>query len=46
MLVYELTGPMMTKIVLTKSGDIQPKSEEVLNRRQRKLEAAEDRKQG
>ena len=45
-LVYELTGPMMTKIVLTKSGDIQPKSEEVLNRRQRKLEAAGDRKRG
>ena len=39
-LVYELTGPMMTKIVLTKSGDIQPKSPEVVNRRQRKLEAA------
>ena len=42
-LVYELTGPMMTKIVLTKSGDIQPKSPEVENRRQRKLEAAESR---
>ena len=43
-LVYELTGPMMTKIVLTKSGDIQPKSEEVINRRQRKLEAAGEKK--
>ena len=39
-LVYELTGPMMTKIVLTKSGDIRPKSPEVENRRRLKLEAA------
>ncbi len=45
-LVYELTGPMMTKIVLTKSGDIRPKSEEVINRRHRKLEAAEEKKLG
>ena len=40
-LIYELTGPMMTKIVLTKSGDIQPKSPEVEHRRQLKLEKAE-----
>ena len=40
-LIYELTGPMMTKIVLTKSGDIQPKSPEVEHRRQLKLERAE-----
>ncbi len=32
---------MMTKIVLTKSGDIQPKSPEVEHRRQLKLEKAE-----
>ncbi len=33
-LVYELFGPMMTKIALTKAGDIKPKSEDVKNRRQ------------
>lgn len=32
-LVYELFGPMLTKIALTKSGDISPKSPDVLNRR-------------
>ena len=42
-LVYELIGPMMTKWALTKAGDIQPMSEEVKNRRQRKL--AEQQKQ-
>ncbi len=39
-LVYELVGPMLTKKALTAAGDIQPKSEEVINRRQRKLEQA------
>lgn len=39
-LVYELVGPLMTKWALTKAGDIQPMSEEVKNRRQRKLEEA------
>ncbi len=43
-LIYELTGPMMTKIVLTKSGDIQPKSPEVEHRRQLKLEKAEGKR--
>jgi len=38
-LVYELFGPMMTKIALTKSGDIRPKSDEVKNRRQNQLAA-------
>ena len=38
-LVYELVGPMMTKWALTKAGDIQPKGEDVLKRRERKLEA-------
>ena len=38
-LVYELFGPVMTKFALTKAGDIQPKSEEVAQRRQRALEA-------
>ncbi len=43
-LVYELVGPMLTKNALMKAGDIQPKSEEVINRRQRKLEAAAAKK--
>ena len=43
-LVYELVGPMLTKMALTKAGDIQPMSEEVKNRRQTKLAAAEARK--
>ncbi len=36
-LVYELIGPVLTKYALTKSGDIQPKSEEILHRRERYL---------
>ena len=40
-MIYELFGPAMTKWALTKAGDIQPKGEEVLTRRQRKLAAAE-----
>ena len=43
-LVYELVGPMMTKMALTAAGDIQPMSDEVKNRRQTKLAAAEARK--
>ena len=39
-LVYELVGPALTKNALMKSGDIQPKPEEVIHRRQRKLEQA------
>ena len=39
-LIYELVGPALTKDALMKAGDIQPKSEEVINRRQRKLEQA------
>lgn len=42
-LVYELVGPMLTKMALTKAGDIQPMSEAVKNRRQTKLEAAKNR---
>ena len=46
-LVYELIGPMLTKIALTKSGDIQPKSQEILNRREKKLaEAAQTKGKG
>ena len=38
-LVYELLGPVMTKWALTKAGDIKPKSEEILHRREKKLAA-------
>ena len=41
-LVYELVGPALTKNALTKAGDIQPKSAEVINRRQTKLKKAEE----
>jgi len=41
-LVYELVGPMMTKLALTAAGDITAKSDEVKNRRQNKLLAAEN----
>ena len=37
-LIYELFGPIMTKFALTKSGDIQPKTPEVENRRQTMLQ--------
>ena len=37
-LIYELFGPLLTRQALTKAGDIQPMSEEVKNRRKRKLE--------
>ena len=40
-LIYELIGPMMTKNALTAAGDITAKSDEVKNRRQNKLLAAE-----
>ena len=39
-LIYELFGPMATRAALTAAGDIVPKSEEVQNRRQRKLALA------
>ena len=43
-LIYELVGPTLTKIALTKAGDIQPKGAEVTGRRARKLaEAAQKR---
>ncbi|MCD7917576.1 MAG: cation:proton antiporter, partial [Clostridiales bacterium] len=41
-LIYELVGPLLTKQALTRAGDIQPKSEEVINRRKIKLAAAEN----
>ena len=39
-LIYELFGPMLTKMALTKAGDIKPMSDEVKNRRQTKLAQA------
>lgn len=43
-LIYELFGPVMTKNALMAAGDIKPKSEEVLNRRQQRLEEGKLRK--
>ena len=39
-LIYELVGPLLTRWALTKAGDIQPRSQEVLTRRARKLAEA------
>ncbi|MBP5729011.1 MAG: cation:proton antiporter [Clostridia bacterium] len=36
-LIYELVGPSLTKWALTKAGDIQAKSPDMLTRRQRRL---------
>ena len=43
-LIYELVGPLLTKWALTKAGDIQPRSQEVLTRRERKLAEAAAKK--
>lgn len=43
-LIYELVGPLMTKWALTQAGDIKPMSDEVKNRRQIKLDAANKKK--
>ncbi|QUC68443.1 cation:proton antiporter [Aristaeella hokkaidonensis] len=37
-LIYELVGPSLTKWALTKAGDIQAKSADMLTRRQRRLQ--------
>lgn len=42
-LVYELFGPLFTKMALTAAGDIHPMPEEIKNRRQIKLEHAKSR---
>jgi len=39
-LIYELFGPVFTRMALTAAGDIKPMSEEVKMRRQKKLEIA------
>lgn len=44
-LIYELFGPMMTKMALTAAGDIRPMSEDVKNRRQQKLAEAKKSKE-
>lgn len=43
-LIYELVGPLLTRMALTKAGDIQPMSEDVKNRRSHKLAEAEAKK--
>lgn len=44
-LVYELVGPVLTRMALTAAGEIKPISDEVKNRRSTKLAAAmEDKK--
>ena len=39
-LIYELVGPMLTKLALIDAGEIQPMSDDVKNRRQINLEKA------
>ena len=41
-LIYGLVGPVATKLALTKAGDIQPKGEEVVHRRERKIAAVRE----
>lgn len=43
-LIYELVGPLLTKMALSAAGEIKPMSDEVKNRRQTKLEAAKENK--
>ena len=42
-LIYELFGPMFTKLALKAAGDIKPMEDHVKNRRQIKLEEAKNR---
>lgn len=44
-LIYELFGPMLTRMALTKAGDIKPMSDEIKNRRQKKLEESMNQKE-
>lgn len=43
-LIYELFGPMFTRMALTAAGEIHPVSEEVKNRRHHKLQEAKEKK--
>lgn len=42
-LIYELFGPMLTKMALTKAGDIHPMPEHIKNRRETKLKESKDK---
>ena len=42
-LIYELFGPVFTRMALTAAGEIKPISDEVKMRRQTKLEAAKSK---
>ncbi len=42
-LIYELFGPVFTRMALTAAGEIQPMSDEVKHRRKHKLAAIKDR---
>lgn len=44
-LIYELVGPLFTRMALTAAGEIEPMSEEVKQRRQSKLDAARGQQQ-
>ncbi|MBQ4159868.1 MAG: cation:proton antiporter [Clostridia bacterium] len=44
-LIYELFGPLFTRMALQAAGDIQPMSDEVKMRRQTKLEEAKNKKE-
>ena len=44
-LIYELFGPMLTKMALTKSGDIQPIPDHIKNRRENKLQEQQSQEQ-
>lgn len=44
-LLYELFGPVFTRMALTAAGEIQPMSEDVKNRRHHKLQAASEKKE-
>ncbi len=41
-LIYELFGPVFTRMALTAAGDIKPMSDEVKQRRQKKLDSAKN----
>ena len=43
-LIYELVGPLFTRMALTAAGEIQPMGEDVKSRRQAKLDAAKEQK--
>ena len=42
-LIYELSGPLLTRMALTAAGEIKPKPDHVEKRRQTKLEEAKNR---